>query len=79
MFSNSNSKNSRERNIKLLLETATHIAVTEMVTCIITIETVMHIMHCRKYHLHNCSRDSPICIITIKVVTHIFAAELSPV
>ena len=31
----------RERNIKLLLETVTYIAITETVTCIITIETVM--------------------------------------
>ena len=38
----------RERNIKLLLETVTYIATTEIVTCIIAIETVMCIMHCRK-------------------------------
>ena len=37
------------------------------------LETVMCIMHCRKYHLHNCNRDS--CIIIIKIVTHIFVAE----
>ena len=39
------------------------------------LETVMCIMHCRKYHLHYCNRDSPICIITIKIVIHIFVAE----
>ena len=32
----------RERNIKLLLETATYIATTETVTCIITVEIVIH-------------------------------------
>ena len=47
----------RERNLKLLLETVTYIAVKERVTCIITIETVKCIMHCRKYHPHNCYRD----------------------
>ena len=34
----------RERNIKLLLETATYIATTETVTCIIIIEIVMSII-----------------------------------
>ena len=43
----------RERNIKVLLETVTYIATTATVTCLITIETVMCIMHCRKYSLHN--------------------------
>ena len=38
----------RERNIKLLLETVTYIATTEIVTCIIAIETDMCIIHCRK-------------------------------
>ena len=42
----------RESSMKLLLET---------VTCIITIETVMCIMQCRKYHLHNCNKDSHLC------------------
>ena len=46
----------RERNIKLLLETVTYIATTETVTCIITIEIVMWIMHCRKCYLHDCKR-----------------------
>ena len=45
----------RERNMKLLLETVTNIAIKESVTCIITVETVMCLMHCRKYHLHNCN------------------------
>ena len=31
-------------------------------------------MHCRKYHLHDCNRDSHL-IISIKIVTGIFAAE----
>ena len=48
----------RERNIKLLLEAVTYMATREIATCIITIEIVMCIMHCRKYHLHDCSRDS---------------------
>ena len=42
------------------------------------LETVMCIMHCRKYHLlphHNCNRDSHLRIIIIKIVIHIFAAE----
>ena len=65
----------RERNMKSLLQTVTYIAIKERVTCIITIETVMCIMHCRKYHLHNCT-GTPICIITIKIVTHIFVAEI---
>ena len=30
----------RERNMKLLFETVTHIAIKERVTCIITMETV---------------------------------------
>ena len=32
----------RDRNMKLLLETATYIAIKERVTCIIAMETVMH-------------------------------------
>ena len=48
----------RERNIKLLLETVTYIATTETVTCITTIEIVMCIIHCRKYYLHDCNRQS---------------------
>ena len=31
----------RESNIKLLLKTVTYIAITEIITCIITIKTVM--------------------------------------
>ena len=64
----------RERNMKLLLETVTEIAMKVRVTWLITIDTVTCIMHCRKYHLHNCNRD-PICIIAIKIVTHIFATK----
>ena len=55
----------RERNIKLLIEAVTYKATTETATCIIIrcitttcIEIVMCIMHCRKYHLHDCNRDS---------------------
>ena len=54
-----------------LLETVTYIAIKERLACIITVETVMCIMHCRKYNLHNCNRNS-ICIITTKIVNHIF-------
>ena len=65
----------REKNIKLLLEAVTYMATTKTTTCIITIEIVMCIMHCRKYHLRDCSRDfHPHNSITI--VTHIFAAEI---
>ena len=48
----------RERNIKLLLEAVTYMATMETGTCIITIEIVMYIMDCRKYHLYDCNRDS---------------------
>ena len=41
----------RERNIKLLLEAVPSMATKETATCIITIEMVMCIVHCRKYHL----------------------------
>ena len=43
----------RQRNIKLLLETVTYIRVA----CIIKMETVICIMHCRKYHLHNYNKN----------------------
>ena len=49
----------RERNIKLLLEAVTYMATTETATCIITIEIVMCIIHCRKYHLHDYNRLPP--------------------
>ena len=48
----------REINMNLLLDIVTDIAKKERVFCIITMDTVMCIMHCRKYHLHNCNRDS---------------------
>ena len=51
----------RERNIKLLLEAVTYMATIETATCITTTEIVMCIMHCTKYHLHDChlhNRDS---------------------
>ena len=38
----------RERNIKLLLEAVTYVAIKETATWIITIEIAMCIMHCRK-------------------------------
>ena len=41
--------------MKLKLETFTYMAIKERLACIITTETVMCIMHCRKYHLHNCN------------------------
>ena len=47
-----------ERNINLLLEAVTYMAATETATCIITIEIVISIMHCRKYHLRDCNRGS---------------------
>ena len=58
----------------MLHKTVTYIASTETVTCIITIEIVMCIMHCRNYHLHDCSRDSHVHNFK-KIVTHLFAAE----
>ena len=62
----------RERNIKLILETATYIATTETVTCMITKETVV----CTGENT-TCTivTETPTCVITIKIVTHIFAAE----
>ena len=33
-------------------------ATAETATCIVTIEIVMCLMGCRKYHLHDCNRDS---------------------
>ena len=48
----------RERNINFLLEAVIYMATMETATCIITIEIVMYIMHWRKYHLHDCNRDS---------------------
>ena len=48
----------REKNIKLLLETVAYIAIKERLTCIITLDTVTYIMHCRKYDLLNYKRDS---------------------
>ena len=65
----------RGRNIKLLLEAVTYMATTETATCIITTEIVMCVMPCRKYHLHDCNRDSH-CIIPIKIVIHISAAKI---
>ena len=55
----------RERNMKLLPETVTYIAIRERVTCIITIEAVTCIMHCKNTtciiatdsHLHNYSKN----------------------
>ena len=48
----------KERNMKLVFETVTYIAIKERVTYIITKETVLGIMHHKKYHLHTCNRDS---------------------
>ena len=46
----------RASMMKILGEyTNTCIAIKERITCIITTETAMCIMHCRKYHLHNCN------------------------
>ena len=38
----------RRKNINLLLETVTYTATTETDTCIITIDIVMCILHCKK-------------------------------
>ena len=64
----------RKRNIKLLLETVTYTATTERVTCIITIEIVVWIMHCKNTTCMTAT-ETPTCIISIKIVAHIFAAE----
>ena len=61
----------REMNVNLLLEAVTYMATTETATCIIAIEIVMCIMHCRKYHLHDCNRDSH-----LHNFTHIYTAEI---
>ena len=42
----------------MLLEAVTYMAAMETATCIITKEIVMCIMQCRKYHLHDCNKDS---------------------
>ena len=65
-----------EKNTKLLLETVTYIYITttETVTYLITIKIVMCIMHGRKYHLHDCKRESH--SHNFNIVTHIFAAEI---
>ena len=64
----------RERNMKSLLETVIYTAIKVRVTCIITIETVICIMHCKNT---TCiiATETPIYIITVKIATHIFAAE----
>ena len=64
----------RESNINWLLEAVMYMATTETATCIITTEIVMCIMHCRKYHLHDCNRDH--LHNFNKIVTHIFAAKI---
>ena len=67
----------RERNMKLMLETVSYIAIKERDTYIITIETAMYIMHCKNT---TCiiAIETPICIITVQIATHIFAAEAVP-
>ena len=59
----------RKRNIKLLLET---------VTCIIAIETVMYIMQCKNYYLHNCNRDSHLHNYNTKLSPTYSLQKLSP-
>ena len=61
--------------MKLLIKTVTYISIKERVTCIITTETVMGEMHCRKSHRHNYKRDSHLHNYNEKIVTDIFAAE----
>ena len=69
----------REMNIKLLLETVTYIATTETATCIITIEIVVRIMHCRKYHLPDCNRDSHVHNFNKKLSPTYLLQKISPV
>ena len=59
----------KERNMKLLSETVTYIAIKERITCIIAMDTVICIMH---YRNTTCIivTETPICIITIKIVMH---------
>ena len=65
----------RERNIKLLLEAVTYMATMETATCIIAIEIVMCIMHCRKYHLHDCNRDSHLHKFNKNCLPHIYCRD----
>ena len=58
----------------LLLETVTYIATRETGTCIIPIEIVMCIMHCRKYYLHDCDKKIHQIFVT-KCTTNIIARE----
>ena len=53
----------RERNMRFLPETVTYIALKDRVSCIIAMETVMCIMHYRKYPLH--SSNIPVTESTI--------------
>ena len=61
----------RERNIKLLLESVTYVAITETITCILqekqlcTAESTSCIV----------ATETPTCINTIKIVTPTFDAE----
>ena len=48
----------RERSMNLLLKAVTYMVTMERATCVITIEIVICIRHCRKYHLHDCNRES---------------------
>ena len=61
----------RERNVKLLLESVTYIAITETVTCILQQKQL------RTAESTNCiiATEAPTCINTTKTVTHIVDAE----
>ena len=63
----------REGNLKVLLETVTYITITETVTSMITIETIVCIM--QKIPPAWFARGTRTCIIAIKIVTHILTAE----
>ena len=61
----------RERNIKLLLESVSYIAIKETVTCILEYKQLCtaESITCK------IAIETPICINTIKIVTHIFDKE----
>ena len=64
--------------MKLLLETVTYVAIKERATYITAMETVMCIMHCRKYHTYIIVTETPICIITIKIASTYLLQKLLP-
>ena len=67
-----------ERNIKLLLKAVTDMATKETATHIITIEIVISITHCIKYHLHDCNRDSHLHNFNKNCHPHIYCTNFHP-